>query len=94
MNEFKKNLKVFERSVRIFEMTYLDLILKLKEDVKVQNLKVEPKYISQNININHQGQIIIEENQFFDNQANMIVTQSNIVQTHKICKENKKDGYS
>jgi hypothetical protein len=46
MNEFKKNLKVFERSVRIFEMTYLDLILKLKEDVKVQNLKVEPKYIS------------------------------------------------
>lgn len=46
MNEFKKNLKVFERSVRIFEMTYLDLILKLKEDVKVQNLKVEPKYKS------------------------------------------------
>jgi hypothetical protein len=46
LNEFKKNLKVFERSVRIFEMTYLDLILKLKEDVKVQNLKVEPKYKS------------------------------------------------
>lgn len=34
MNEFKKKLKIFERTVRIFEMTYLDLTQNLKEDTK------------------------------------------------------------
>jgi hypothetical protein len=35
MNEFKKILKVFERTVRVFEMTYLDMTQNLKEDTKI-----------------------------------------------------------
>ena len=41
MNELKKILKVFERTLRVFEMTYLDLTQNLKEDTKIENLKIE-----------------------------------------------------
>jgi len=40
LDEFKSHLKKFERLVRIFEMTYLDLTEKLKENIKEKNLQV------------------------------------------------------
>jgi hypothetical protein len=42
LEELKRHLKMFERMVRIFEMTYLDLTKKLKENVRDRNLEVKP----------------------------------------------------
>lgn len=60
LDEFKTHLKKFERLVRIFEMTYLDLTEKLKENVKDNNLKVKPQTLKKDVEINTKGQIIFQ----------------------------------
>lgn len=55
LSELKKHLKLFERMVRVFEMTYLDLTKKLKENLKDRNLEVKPQEVQNDVQINSKG---------------------------------------
>ena len=54
-------LKKFERMIRVFEMTYLDLKQDLQDKIKENNLLSKPIEIRQNLEINREGQIITNE---------------------------------
>lgn len=58
IEEMKQELKKFERMVRVFEMTYLDMTQRLQEITKENNLKSEPKEVQQDFKINQKGQVI------------------------------------
>lgn len=79
---FKSELKKFERLLRVFEMTHLDLTQKLRENVKQKNLEILPEQmkVKQDVKINEKGQIIIAngDNQLFDGQAMLIDKNSRI----------------
>ena len=77
-DELKSHLKKFERLVRIFEMTYLDLTEKLKDNVKDKNLQVKPLTVTRDIELNTKGQMIYQNDQLFDKNAYLIDKQSKI----------------
>lgn len=45
VSEFKSHLKHFERMIRVFEMTYLDLCEVLRDQVKQHNLLAETSLV-------------------------------------------------
>lgn len=81
----KQELKKFERMVRVFEMTYLDMTQRLQEITKENNLKSEPKEVQQDFKINQKGQVISHDQQFFDQDANLIDREARMVK-HSISK--------
>ena len=72
VNEFKNMLKTFERFVRIFEMTYLDLKDKMQNTIKEKNLECHPQHVKVAVKINEKGQIITSDDQLFDKEAKLI----------------------
>ena len=61
ISNFKTMLKKFERMIRVFEMTYLDLKQDLQDQIKENNLMSRPVEIRQQLEINREGQIITNE---------------------------------
>jgi len=53
----KKELKCFERHIRVFEQTHLDLTMMLREQVKHKNLNIQPHKmeIKQDVKITDKG---------------------------------------
>lgn len=79
LDQLKSHLKHFERMVRVFEMTYLDLTKKLKEDIKDKNLEVKPVEVQKDLQINDKGQVIFDQShQLFDANANLIDKESKV----------------
>jgi hypothetical protein len=72
VNEFKSMLKTFERYVRVFEMTYLDLKDKMQTVIRDKNLQCMPQQVKVAVKINEKGQIITSEDQLFDKEAKLI----------------------
>ena len=65
--------------IRVFEMTYLDLTKKLKEDIKDKNMQVQPLEVQKDIQINDKGQVIFDQShQLFDSNACLIDKESRV----------------
>lgn len=67
VDNFRNLLKKFERMIRIFEMTYLDLKQELQDTIQEMNLQVEPMEVKQSVQVNEIGQVICDEKQMFEN---------------------------
>lgn len=81
--ELRQELQKFERLIRIFEVTYLELSALMQDKIKQMNMQEKPRELSAEFRINQRGQIILADakdgEQMLDQHGSLIDAEARVV---------------